>query len=74
MSDRSDLLPQAVTTDGFEWTSDSDEAIGSTLYLGLAGYFVVTKIQLQFPEGDTYKFDLSVSSREDSTVITVRRE
>lgn len=65
------VLPQEVTTDGFEWTSDSDDAIGSTVFFSFAGYFVVTEIQLQFPVGDTYKFDLSVSGGGDSTVITV---
>ena len=66
------VLPQELTTDGFEWTSDSDDAIGSTLSFGLAGFFEVTEIQLLFPAGDTYKFDLSVSGGDDSTLITVR--
>ena len=66
------VLPQEVTTDGFEWTSDSDDAIGSALSFGLAGFFQVTEIKLLFPAGDTYKFDLSVSGGDDSTLITVR--
>lgn len=67
-------LPQELTTDGFEWTSDSDDAVGSTLFFSLAGFFVVTEIQLKFPAGDTYKFDLSVSGGDDGTLITVRGE
>eukprot|EP00752_Nemacystus_decipiens_P014960 g13319.t1 len=63
-------LRNELTTDGFEWTSDSDDAIGSTLFFSLAGFFVVTEIQLMFPAGDTYKFDLSVGGGDDSTLIT----
>lgn len=35
---------------------------------------MVTEIQLKFPAGDTYKFDLSVSGGDDGTLITVRGE
>ncbi|CAN0133967.1 unnamed protein product [Scytosiphon promiscuus] len=56
-----------VTTDGFEWTSDSDEAIDLTLSFVLAGYFTVTEMQLKFPVGDTYKFELWVYNEMDDT-------
>lgn len=65
-------LLQEPTTDGFEFTTDSNDATGGTIFFDLAGFFVVTEVQLQFPVGDTYKFDLSVSSRESTTLITVR--
>eukprot|EP00903_Cladosiphon_okamuranus_P018636 g17153.t1 len=58
------------TTDGFEWTSDSNDAIGSTLFFSLAGFYTVTEIQLKFPVGDTFKFDLSVAGGGDRTPIT----
>lgn len=58
---------QELMSDGFEWTSDSDEAIGLTLYFGLAGYFTVTEMHLLFPVGDTYKFDLTLYNSLDGT-------
>lgn len=61
------LMPQEPTGSGFEWSSDSDEAIGRTLYFGLAGYFTVTEMQLLFPVGDTYKFNLSIYNSLDGT-------
>lgn len=73
------IVLQEPTTTGFEWTSDSAEAIGLTLGFSFAGYFEdVTEMQLQFPVGDTYKFDLSISNSLDGTgepyvIIPVRR-
>lgn len=70
---------QEQTTDGFEWTSDSAAAIDSFLLFGFAGFFEdVTEMQLQFPVGDTYKFDLSISNDLDGTgepfaTVPVRR-
>ncbi|CAM9195943.1 unnamed protein product, partial [Hapterophycus canaliculatus] len=55
------------TTDGFEWTSDSDEAFDRTLYFSFAGYFTVTEMQLKFPVGDTYKFELWIYNELDGT-------
>lgn len=52
---------------GLAWTSESDETIGDTIYFGLGGYFTVTEAQLQFPAGDTYKFDLALSNSLDDT-------
>ena len=70
-------MPQSPAVPGFAWTSDSDEAIGETLFFGLAGYLTVTEAQFQFPGGDTYKFDLELSNRLDDTrepfvTVTVR--
>lgn len=52
------LSAQEPTTDGFEWSSDSDEAIDRTLFFELASYAVVDAVEIKFPAGDTYKFDL----------------
>ncbi|CAN0303751.1 unnamed protein product, partial [Ectocarpus sp. 12 AP-2014] len=65
--DNGDGLWNEPTTDGFEWSSDSDEAIDRTLTLSLAGYYTVTVLQLMFPEGDTYKFDLALFNELDGT-------
>ncbi|CAM9933566.1 unnamed protein product [Pylaiella littoralis] len=66
--DNGDGLWNEPTTDGFEWTSDSAEAIGLTLSFGFAGYFEdVTEMQMKFPVGDTYKFDLSIYNDLDGT-------
>ncbi|CAM9430682.1 unnamed protein product, partial [Ectocarpus sp. 13 AM-2016] len=65
--DNGDGLWNEPTTDGFEWSSDSDEAIDRTLTLTLAGYYTVTELQLMFPEGDTYKFDLALFNKLDGT-------
>ncbi|CAM9126140.1 unnamed protein product [Scytosiphon promiscuus] len=45
--------------------SDSDEAIDDTLFFNFAGYFTVTEMQLEFPVGDTYKFEVSFYSDID---------
>ncbi|CAM9688722.1 unnamed protein product [Scytosiphon promiscuus] len=49
------------TTDGFEWSSDSDEAIDQTLKFELAFYAMVDAVEIKFPAGDTYKFDIVVN-------------
>eukprot|EP00752_Nemacystus_decipiens_P014961 g13320.t1 len=65
--DNGDGLWNERTSSGFEWSSDSDEAIGRTLYFSLAGFFTVTEMQLMFPVGDTYKFDLTIYNSLDGT-------
>eukprot|EP00903_Cladosiphon_okamuranus_P020463 g18782.t1 len=72
--DNGDGLWNEPTSSGFEWSSDSDEAIGRTLYLGLAGFFTVSEMHLMFPVGDTYKFDLQIYSGladDDDDTVTV---
>ncbi|CAM9225071.1 unnamed protein product [Ectocarpus fasciculatus] len=66
-----DDIGNEPTTDGFEWISDSEEAIDETLWLYLAGYFTVTELQLLFPEGDTYMFDLTLHNKLDDTSATI---
>ncbi|CBJ31644.1 hypothetical protein Esi_0270_0027 [Ectocarpus siliculosus] len=36
-------ISEEPTTDGFEWSSDSNEAISRTLFLSLAGYFMAER-------------------------------
>lgn len=58
-----------ATTDGFEWQTASDEAVGLTLGFKLAYYATVSAIQLKFPVGVTYQFDATVhfvNDNEDS--------
>lgn len=52
--------PQASATDRFEWSSESDEALDRTLSFVLNSYAVMDAIELQFPTGDTYKFNLEI--------------
>lgn len=52
---------QEPTTDGFEWSSDSEEAIDRTLGFELASYAMVSAVEMRFPVGDTYKFDLELN-------------
>lgn len=59
------IRPQEPTTDGFEWSSDSDEAIDRTLYFELGAYALVDAVEMKFPVGDTYKFDLYITDNED---------
>ena len=61
------LVPQRLPLPGRAWTSETDETIGDTLSFGLAGYFTVTEMQLRFPVGDTYKFDLALFNGLDGT-------
>lgn len=37
------------------------------MYFGLAGFFTVTEMQLLFPVGDTFKFDLTIYNSLDGT-------
>lgn len=73
------MVFQEVTTDGFEWTTDSGNFVGERLIFGFAGYFEdVTEMQLLFPVGETYIFDLSIFNRLDSisdavATVEVRR-
>eukprot|EP00752_Nemacystus_decipiens_P007213 g6456.t1 len=59
--DNGDGLWNEPTTDGFEWSSDSDEAIDRTLGFELGSYALVSAVEMKFPVGDTYKFDLELN-------------
>lgn len=76
---------QPITSDRFEWSSDSDEALGRKLTFSLSSYASLTAMEFVFPEGDTYSFDLHLydgqvsryyldptSSFEPHTTIEVR--
>ncbi|CAN0221443.1 unnamed protein product [Pylaiella littoralis] len=58
--DNGDGLWIASTTDDFEWSSESEEALGRTLSFVLNSYAVIDTVDFQFPTGDTYKFDLQL--------------
>ncbi|CAM9236986.1 unnamed protein product, partial [Sphacelaria rigidula] len=49
---------QVATTDKFEWSSDSNEALDRDLTFPLNSYATITAVELQFPVGETYKFEL----------------
>lgn len=52
---------QVATTEGFEWQSSAEDALGQTLKFSFASYAKVSAIKLKFPVGASYKFDLRVS-------------
>lgn len=54
-----------MASEGFEWTSDSNEALDRSLSLILSYYSAVTTIDIEFPVGDTYKFDLNIFNGVD---------
>lgn len=64
---------QEPITDGFEWSSDSDEAIDRTLTFELAFYAIVDAIEIMFPAGNTYMFDLVLNDDKirGETVMTI---
>ncbi|CAM9648998.1 unnamed protein product [Ascophyllum nodosum] len=47
-----------VTTDSFEWTSDTEEAWDRKLTFSLSTYSTLNAVELQFATGETYIFDL----------------
>lgn len=52
---------QDPTTGGFEFFADSDEAIDRSIDFELAQYALVSAVEMKFPAGDTYKFDLELN-------------
>ena len=44
----------------FEWGSESEDAIDRTLLFTLGSYASMSAVELLFPVGETYKFDLEV--------------
>lgn len=65
---------QGPTTDAFDWSSDSNEALDRTLSWTLNAYAEMDAVELQFPAGDTYKFDLELFDGGDDArqVFSVR--
>lgn len=69
------LFSQEVTNDAFEFTSDSEAVMGSTLRFSFSSYATMTAVELKFPVGDTYKFSLELYdsySGDPVLSITVR--
>ncbi|CAN0552381.1 unnamed protein product, partial [Ectocarpus sp. 12 AP-2014] len=56
-----DARVDGPTTDAFDWTTDSDDAIGRSVDFELASYAMVDAVEIKFPVGDTYKFDLELN-------------
>lgn len=46
--------------DAFMWRSDSPDATGGVLMYELNSYATVVALELEFPVGDTYKFDVEL--------------
>lgn len=55
-----------ATTDKFEWSSDSNEALNRDLTFVLSSYATASAMEIQFPVGDTYKFDLEFYVDDES--------
>ncbi|CAN0221698.1 unnamed protein product, partial [Pylaiella littoralis] len=53
------------TTDAFEWSSETDDFIGDTLSFALNSYAFLTAFEMQFPTGDTYKYDIVCYNEDD---------
>ncbi|CAM9695160.1 unnamed protein product [Ectocarpus sp. 6 AP-2014] len=68
--DNGDGLWTGATTDAFEWSSESDEAIDRTLSFVFNSYALMEAVELQFPVGETYKFELTLYDDEDELVST----
>lgn len=56
---------QVAATEGFEWQSNAEDALGQPLSFSFASYAKVSAIKLKFPVGASYKFDLSVYFAND---------
>ena len=66
-----------VMTNGFEWWSESDDAIDEELEFELSTWASLTAVGLQFPTGETYLFELHFYTEADGgynpfTTLTVR--
>ena len=47
-----------MTSDSFEWTSTVEDAWNRKLTFSLSTYSTLNAVELQFPTGETYIFDL----------------
>ncbi|CAM9649069.1 unnamed protein product [Ascophyllum nodosum] len=65
--DNGDGLWNEVTSDAFEWTSDAEEAWDRKLTFSLSTYSTLNAVELQFPKGETYIFDLQLYDDRVST-------
>ncbi|CAM9252697.1 unnamed protein product, partial [Ectocarpus sp. 12 AP-2014] len=66
----SEALWTGATTDAFVWASESDAAIDENLSFVLNSYALMEAVELQFPVGETYKFELTLYNDEDEIVST----
>ncbi|CAM9878861.1 unnamed protein product [Ectocarpus sp. 12 AP-2014] len=66
----SEALWTGATTDAFVWASESDAAIDENLSFVLNSYALMEAVELQFPVGETYKFELTLYDDEDEIVST----
>ena len=62
---------------GFEWSSESDDALDEELVFKLSYWASLTSADLLFPEGETYLFELDLYTNADGgddpfMTITVR--
>ncbi|CAM9670164.1 unnamed protein product [Ascophyllum nodosum] len=64
--DSGDGSTDTVTTDAFEWWSESDDALDEELVFELSTWVLLTAVELQFPTGDTYLFELELYTEADS--------
>ncbi|CAN0400366.1 unnamed protein product, partial [Ectocarpus fasciculatus] len=60
----------ALWTDAPAWASGSDEAIDEALSFTLNSYALMEAVELQFPGGETYQFELTLYDDEDEIVST----
>lgn len=74
-TDSNGKLALQVTLSELEFSTDSSEASGLVLRFDLSSFAELTAVELQFPVGDTYQFDLLLSSDEEDfeVLITVRQ-
>lgn len=60
----------ATTGYPFEFSSDSSEISDEVLGFELNTFTAVTSLELQFPAGDTYKFDVQLYDQEGELLHT----
>lgn len=60
-----------VTLSELEFSTDSSEASGLVLRFDLSSFAELTAVELQFPVGDTYQFDLLLSSDEEDFEVLI---
>lgn len=61
---------QGPTTYALEFVSDASEVLDESLGFDLAYFTTVTSLLLQFPAGDTYKFDVMLFDVEGDPIYT----
>lgn len=61
---------QGSSTGALEFISDSSEVVDDALEFDLNHFATVTSLSLQFPAGDTYKFDVLLYDIEGELLYT----